>query len=147
MTDGKVPPHITISAFQSLNEEKVLSSVEKIAAMIKSDTITWVSVGQFLPYVVFLSPVLCKYLHDMSSMIYEEIKQIDQTIINPYYMPFQWFPHTTIGKKLSQEEMQIACQVLHSEFSMFSGRVTRIGLAKTNPYTVISEYILNSEVK
>ena len=49
-------------------------------------------------------------------------------------MPFNWIPHTTIGKKLSKEEMKIAFDVLQNSFGMFSGRVVKIGVAKTNPY-------------
>ena len=47
---------------------------------------------------------------------------------------FGWLPHTTIAKKLSQEEMRTAFMVLQESFGMFFGDVVRIGLAKTNPY-------------
>ena len=134
MTDGNVPPHITISAFETKNEEQVIKALEKVASRIKSGQLQWVSVGQFFPYVIYLTPVLNEYLHSMSQEIYVSLKDIDDTEISPYYRPFQWLPHTTIGKKLSQEEMQIAFEILQKNFAMFRGRVTKIGLAKTNPY-------------
>ena len=54
--------------------------------------------------------------------------------ISKYYRPFQWIPHTTIGKKLERDEMTTAFAVMQNQFGTFSGKVTHIGLAKTNPY-------------
>ena len=139
MTDGKVPPHITISAFESKNEERVIKELENAANRVKSGKLQWVTVGQFLPYVIYIAPVLNEYLHSMSQEIYESLKNIEDTKISPYYRPFQWLPHTTIGKKLSQEEMSIAFDILQKNFTMFDGTVTKIGLAKTNPYRDIFE--------
>ena len=70
------------------------------------------------------------------------LEKIEDTIISPYYRPFQWLPHTTIGKKLSNEEMQVAFQILQNDFSLFDGTVVKIGLAKTNPYTDIISWEL-----
>lgn len=134
MIDGKVPPHITISALETKNEEQIIEALEKAVSRIKSEQLQWVSVGQFFPYVIYLTPVLNEYLHSMSQEVYESLKDTGDTEISPYYRPFQWLPHTTIGKKLSQEEMRIAFEIVQKNFSMFNGRVTKIGLAKTNPY-------------
>ena len=134
MIDGKVPPHITISALETKNEEQIIEALEKAVSRIKSEQLQWVSVGQFFPYVIYLTPVLNEYLHSMSQEVYESLKDTGDTEISPYYRPFQWLPHTTIGKKLSQEEMCIAFEIVQKNFSMFNGRVTKIGLAKTNPY-------------
>ncbi|WP_455794959.1 hypothetical protein [Clostridium butyricum] len=57
-------------------------------------------------------------------------------------MPVQWVPHTTIEKKLSEEEMIIAFKTLQIILKIFSGQVTKIGLAKTNPYEEIKVWIL-----
>ena len=53
-------------------------------------------------------------------------------------------PHTTIAKKLSDEELFAAFQELNKSFSIFSGLVTRIALSKTNPYEDIVVWDLNS---
>ena len=134
MTDGKVPPHITISALETKNEEQVIAALEKVVSRIKSGQLQWVSVGQFLPYVIYIAPVLNEYLHSLSVEIYESMQGIDDTEISVYYRPFQWLPHTTIGKKLSQKEMGIAFETMQRSFAVVSGCVTKIGLAKTNPY-------------
>ncbi len=142
MIDGNVPPHITISAFETKQEAKVIETLEAVVYKLSRGQLQWAFVGEFFPYVIYLAPVLNEYLHSMSKTIYDSVVEIEDTKISPYYRPFQWLPHTTIGKKLSKEEMKSAFEVLQNDFAMFSGTVTRIGLAKTNPYTELINWEL-----
>lgn len=142
MLDGQVPPHITISAFEAANEKEILNILEKTVSSVEPGILQWVSVGQFFPYVLFLSPVLNEYLHNLCIDVYNAVKTVDNIRISRFYRPFQWMPHTTIGKKMSQEEMQAGFAVMQKNFSMFSGQVVRIGLAKTNPYQDIADWVL-----
>lgn len=142
MLDGKVPPHITISSFETKDVSQVTSLLEQNIAGLQQGMIQWTSVGVFLPYVIYLSPVLSTYLHGLSKEITNTLKQLEEIRLSPYYQPFSWVPHTTIGKKLSKEEMQIAFQVLQHQFGPFEGRITKLGLAKTNPYEDIVIYNL-----
>ena len=73
------------------------------------------------------------------------IINIEETKLRKCYQPFQWLPHTTIGKKLSEEEMVKAFMALQKSFGMFEGNVIRIGLAKTNPYEDIASWELLSK--
>ena len=140
MLDGNVPPHITISSFETRQEKEAIHCLEKYAEKLSQGTLQWASVGVFLPYVIYLSPVLNEYLHTMSVEIYNSISEIEDIAISPYYRPFQWQPHTTIGKKLSKEEMLTAFHILQNQFGYFEGTVTKIGLAKTNPYEDLVTY-------
>ena len=142
MLDGNVPPHITISAFETKQEEKVIEALGKAANQMKSEKLQWASVGEFFPYVIYLAPVLNDYLHSLSQKVYDSIKEVKGIQFSPHYQPFQWLPHTTIGKKLLKEEMKTAFEVMQNNFAMFSGTVTKIGLAKTNPYTDIVSWEL-----
>ena len=139
MIDNRIPPHITISAFETKNEEQVIHNLKEITKHMQTGFIQWATVGQFFPYVIYLAPVLSKYLHDLSDEIYSGLSNIENINFSPYYRPFQWFPHTTIGKQLAFDEMKKAFDVLQGTFAPFSGQVVRIGLAKTNPYTEIWE--------
>lgn len=134
MIEAKVPPHITISAFETRMEHEAVRLLEKNVARLKSGTLTWVSVGVFLPYVLYLAPVLNEYLHGLSSDIYKMLSEKEEISVSKYYRPFQWLPHTTIGRKLSAEEMQTAFRVMQEQFGVFSGQVIEIGLARTNPH-------------
>ena len=143
MLDGSVPPHITISAFETTDEQAAIDAMNRVVSRLQRGFLEWVSVGQFSPYVIFLSPVLSEYLHEMSVQISSELQKADEVKISPYYQPFHWLPHTTIGKKLSKEEMKVAFDVLQNCFSPLSGEVVRIGLAKPNPHRDIASWELS----
>ena len=140
-----VPSHITISSFSAVKEEVIISMLEKQAEKLKQDSLQWVSVGMFLPYVIYLMPVLNEYLHTISQEIYDSLVKLDDVEISRFYRPFQWIPHTTVGKKLSKEEMAAAFRVVQNQFGVFDGRVTHIGLAKTNPYKEIVVFELGMD--
>lgn len=142
MLEGNVPPHITISSFETRQELEAIHCLEKCAEKLKQGTLQWASVGVFLPYVIYLAPVLNEYLHTMSVEIYSSMEKIEDISISPYYRPFQWMPHTTIGKKLTKEEMLASFHLLQNQFGYFEGTVTKIGLAKTNPYEDLVTYDL-----
>lgn len=134
MKDAKVPPHMTIAAFESKNQEKVKQNIGQIFPAFKQGSVQWVSVGMFLPYVLYLSPVLNEYLHNLSVQIYQSLSTIEEIAVSRYYRPFQWMPHTTVGKKMSIDEMRAGLQVMQKHFVPFYGKVVKIGVAKTNPY-------------
>lgn len=142
MLDGNVPPHITVSAFEALQEEQVIEVLSGVIRNLKKDSLQWVSVGQFFPYVLYITPVLNEYLHDISVQISTALLQIDGVMISPYYQPFHWLPHSTIGKTLTKEQMSIAFDVMQNSFGMFEGQVVRIGLAKPNPHRDIMSWEL-----
>ena len=134
MSDQNVPPHITISAFASKNEKEIIKNLEKTFSNWKQGTIQWVSIGAFLPHVIYLAPVLSQYLQELSVAAYECIQQAGNTNVHPCYYPMHWMPHTTIGKTLEKEQMQTAFQALQESFGIFTGTAVQIGLAKTNPF-------------
>ena len=134
MSDQNVPPHITISAFATKNEKEIIKKLEKTFSNWKQSTIQWVSIGTFLPHVIYLAPVLSQYLQELSVAAYECIQQAGNTNVHPCYYPMHWMPHTTIGKTLEKEQMQAAFQALQESFRIFTGTAVQIGLAKTNPY-------------
>lgn len=143
MPDNHVPPHITISSFQTKQENCVIDLLEQRMENRKAGTIQWVSVGTFFPHVIYLTPVLNEYLHTLSLEIYECLTQVEDITIGACYQPFSWLPHTTIGKTLTGEEMQEAFLLLQNTFAPFSGQITKIGLAKTNPYEDLAVFELS----
>ena len=142
MLEGKVPPHITVSAFETQNEAAVMEVLDSLAHNLKKGNLTWASVGQFFPYVIYMTPVLNEYLHGIAGSIYDVLSAVEKVQVNAHYMPFQWIPHTTIAKKLSKEQMKTAFEVLQDSFGMFEGEVVRIGLANANPHRDIATWEL-----
>lgn len=144
MVDGNVPPHITISAFETKQEKEVIEKLEVCAKELTQGELLWVSVGTFLPHVIYVAPVLNEYLHNMSIDVFDILKEMEDTIIRKCYQPFQWLPHTTIGKTLTKDQLRESFTVLQEQFAVFEGMVTKIGLAKTNPYTELALFDLKS---
>lgn len=145
MIAGNVPPHITVTAFESKQEEEVLQRLQIVTESLMQGNLRWVSVGTFLPNVIFTAPVLNAYLQNMMQTIYGQMESVGETIMNPFYKPFQWVPHTTIGKLMTKEQLQEAFAVMQEHFVPFEGTVTKIGLAKTNPYTELALFELKEQ--
>ena len=135
MLDGNVPPHITISAFEAESEVIAREIFLQGAKALKSGNVQWVSIGTFLPGVIYITPVLNKYLHELSEIFYQEVSKMQGVNADYKYLPYSWLPHSTLAKRLSKEQLTTAFLVMQNHFSPFDGRVTQIGLAKTNPYT------------
>lgn len=142
MIEGHIPPHLTLSAFEGVRQEQMLKTLTPQLARLPGGRIQWVSVGTFLPYVLYIAPVLNEDLHSISSGIYQAVIQMEGISVSKYYRPFQWMPHTTIAKKLSKEEMLLALEAMQNQFVPFYGQITQIGIAKTNPYTDLALFEL-----
>lgn len=137
MVDHAVPPHITVSAFETKNIQQVIAQLEANATSLQGGLIDWVTVGQFFPSVIYMAPVLGETLHGLAVFVHDIIRIVDGVTFSKCYQPLSWFPHATIGKTLTQEEMLQAFESLQHKFAPFSGEVVRIELAKKNPYSVL----------
>ncbi len=149
MIDGEVPPHITISSFDTDDEEAaktvlmdLLNIVDEKEALT-GGKVFFASVGSFVPRTLFLAPVLNEYLQNLQEVMYASLEEhgrnSDNWKISRQYRPYSWFPHTTLAKKLEKEEIVRAFEMIQNEFTPFYANVVRIGLAISNPY----EDILN----
>ena len=135
MLDGNVPPHITISAFQATSDSIAREIFLQGVKSVKDGSVQWVSVGLFLSGVIYLAAILNQYLQELTETFYRETTKIQGVIVNHKYMPYSWLPHSTLAKQLSEEQMATAVEIMQRRFGPFCGKVTRIGLSKTNPYT------------
>ncbi|MGN0513440.1 MAG: 2'-5' RNA ligase family protein [Lachnospiraceae bacterium] len=142
MTDNHVPPHMTISAIEARSVQILKPVFIGLQGKIRQGKIKFVSVGQLLPYVMYVTPVLNEYLLDVSKQVYEAVKDIPETAVSRYYQPLSWLPHVTVGKKLDKEQMIKALGVLQEGFAPFDATVTQIGLAKVNPHEDVERFEL-----
>ena len=122
MTDNHVPPHLTISSLEARSVEVLLPCMEQLRDKIPQGTVSFVSIGALLPYVLYVTPVLNTYLQELSQQICSSVSQM------------QWLPHVTLGKTLTKEQLQTAFAVMQERFVPFDGKVVSLGLAKTNPH-------------
>jgi len=136
MTENQVPPHITIAALETRNEQALLEKIEKclLEKQVKQGEVRFVSAGVFLPSILYIQPVLNGYLHGMSVVLNDAIREIPDAKVSNCYQPFSWLPHMTIGKQLTNEQMTAAFEVIQKQFVPITGQVTKIGIAKPNPH-------------
>lgn len=145
MLEAKVPPHITLCALECGDEELFKTRLEMLQDNLKQGSLQWVSVGTFLPGVIFLQPVLNEYLQGLMEQVHVCVQDLPGVKIKPCYKPFSWLPHSTVAKKLTPEELRIAFEVLQKEFTVFEGKVVRICLAKMNPHREIASWELRGK--
>jgi len=138
MTDHNVPPHMTICAIEAKSIEELVPAFESLNGRIKGGDIQFVSTGQLLPYVFYITPVLNDHLQDMSKTIYDAFAGIPQTSISRFYKPSSWLPHVTVAKTLSKEQMQEAFKIMQNEFTPFDSHIVRLGLSRVNPHIDVS---------
>lgn len=134
MNDNDIPPHITVAAMETRDEEKAISAIEEGLSNIEQGEVRFVSVGAFLPQVAYIEPVMNEYLYGLAVTLNEVLKDLPDTKISACYQPFSWLPHTTVGKQLSEEELRSAFEILQKHFVPITGKVVKIGIAKPNPH-------------
>ena len=133
MTENHVPPHMTLCAFDAPDEETAKRLFEEMSLPVAGD-VQLVSLGAFLPHVLYVGAVYCEYLHRLSLCVDSVLKRDTSVRIRQAYRPFSWIPHVTIGKQLTKVELNRAFAVLQERFHVIKGSVVRIGLSATNPY-------------
>lgn len=137
MVKYSVPPHMTVAAVQNADEDVLVRIMAEAAGNFKSGEINIVSVGAFLPGVLYAMPVLNEYLHNLCSRINDSLSDVEGISLDKKYQPFSWVPHITLAKKLDNSQLLKGIEVLQNEFGAFKGKVVRLGLARTNPYEEI----------
>ena len=143
MTDGKVPPHITVGAFETKYSQAELEEVLRpMFEGVCMGKVQLVSVGTFQTSSIFISAVYNEYLHEMCKSVCRVLENVDNTVIRRNYQPFHWLPHVTIGKTLTREQQLIAFEELQKCFGPLEVNVVKIGLSKTNPYMDVFLYEL-----
>lgn len=142
MMDNRVPPHLTISQIEARGVDVLVPNMQMLEGKLKQGQIRFVSVGQLFPYVIYATPVLNEYLQGLSKQVYDAVSGIKETTVSRYYMPMSWLPHVTLGKTLSKIQMQNAFKVMQDRFVPFTGTVTELGLARTNPHEDVLRFKL-----
>jgi 2'-5' RNA ligase len=142
MTDNHVPPHLTLLAIEARDVKTLALGFESLEGKLNATSIHIVTMGQMLPYVMYVAPVLDSALFGLQNTVTDAFKTIPETTISKYYLPYSWFPHITLAKKLQKDQMQTAFCVMQERFQPIKGAITKIGLAKVNPHKDICMYHL-----
>lgn len=140
MLDNRIPPHITIASCGCGREDMLAAEMERVVKTWRQGAVEWVAVGSFKPHVLFFAPVLNSYLHELCVSANALLSELCGERSFGYYQPFRWFPHVTIARTLSEEQMRKGFQVLQANFQPFSGRAVEVGLAGSHPHQDIKRW-------
>ena len=146
MKQSKIPPHITVSALVSDNEETLLSEMESIAEAMTKDFIWFANIGIFNPFVVYLGPVMNEFLQNTCRTVNERLLQYADVGNRGRYLPNQWVPHAAIVVKLTPDAIKEAFAIVQEKFTAFGATAEKIVLARAEPYEELISWKLKEQV-
>ena len=145
MTNKNIPAHLTLATLHDYDEKMMIDQLNEVIKNMNSGFIDVVAIGTFLKNTIYLTPVLNKYLHELSFQINAVIDKIDIHREHNRYKPYHWLPHITIARKLNDKELKIAFESLNQIFSPMTIKMTHIALSKSHPYQDIYVWKLKGE--
>ena len=137
-----IPPHITVSAIVSDNEDILIAEMEHIACNKNKGTIVFVNIGIFNPYVIYLGTVMNDFLQSTCRTVNERLLKYAEVGNRGRYLPNQWVPHAGIAVKLSPEALKEAFAIVQRKFSASEATAERIVLVRAEPYKELRSWIL-----
>ena len=145
MKQSKIPPHVTVSALVSDNEEALLSEMESIAESMAKSFIWFANIGIFNPFVIYLGPVMNEFLQTTCKTVNERLLQYADVGNRGRYLPNQWVPHAAIVVKLTPDTIKEAFAIVQEKFSAFGATAEKIVLARAEPYEELKSWKLKEQ--
>ena len=142
MKQSKIPPHVTVSALVSDDEESLLLEMEKIAETLNKEFLWFANIGVFNPFVIYLGPVMNEFLQNTCRTVNERLLQYAEVGNRGRYLPNQWVPHAGIAVKLTPEALKEAFAIVQEKFSAFGATVEKIVLVRAEPYEELRSWNL-----
>lgn len=142
MKKSEIPPHVTVSALVSDNEDALLTEMESIVAAMKKGYIWFANIGVFNPLVIYLGPVMNEFLYSTCKTVNERLLQYAEVGNRGNYLPYQWVPHAAIAVKLTPDALKDAFAIVQEKFTAFGATVEKIVLARAVPYEEIRSWEL-----
>ena len=142
MKQSKIPPHVTVSALVSDNEEVLLSEMESISETIRKDFVCFANIGVFNPLVIYIGPVMNEFLYSTCKTVNERLLKYADVGNRGRYLPNQWVPHAAIAVKLTPEALKDAFSIVQEKFTAFGATAEKIVLARAEPYEELRSWKL-----
>jgi 2'-5' RNA ligase len=140
--DG-VEPHIALARYDDVDSEKLEQLFrEFIKTEISRFELYFDSVSVFpITKVTYLQPNVSRELSALMNMVHNYFK----IQCSPFYTENRWFPHVSIAKNNTNEELKTAVNFIVDYFVPHHIKVTRIGLveiSKGSCKTLISKDLI-----
>ena len=146
MKKSNIPPHVTVSALVSDNEEALLSEMDSIAETMNKDFIWFANIGVFNPLVIYLGPVMNEFLQNTCRTVNERLLKYAEVGNRGRYLPNQWVPHAGIAVKLTLDALKESFTIVQEKFSAFGATAERIVLARAEPYQELKAWELKERL-
>lgn len=130
-----IPPHITIAMLKAQDSDVLCQKINSIIDDFFVQEIIIAGIGLFQIKVVYLQPVLNKYLYSISIKINTTFEQEQQE--NSKYILYNWIPHISIAKRLTDIEQLDVIKLLQAEKFPRTAQICRLGLERAKPYKSI----------
>ncbi len=135
-----IPPHITVAMLKAQDSDILCQKIDTIINEFFAQEITIAGIGLFQTKVVYLQPVLNWYLHNISVKINNTFLQEQQK--DNKYIPYNWIPHISIAKRLTDTEQLDVIKLLQGEKFPRQATICHIGLERAKPYKSIKMWAL-----
>ena len=140
-----ITPHITISAIEGDDEEAIKEKAEKLSEELSRGEIAVASIGVFNPFVLYLAPLVNKYLMESSEIANDIMLKVSEIGNYGRYLPYNWVPHMAVAMKMDREGLYRGFKKLSEIFTPFRAEIKRMALIKweeDNPYQELAVYEL-----
>lgn len=135
-----IPPHITVAMLKAQDSDILGQKIDTIINEFFIQEILIAGIGLFQTKVVYLQPVLNWYLHNISVRINDTFAQEQQK--DNKYIPYNWIPHISIAKRLTDTEQIDVIKLLQKEKFPRQAKICYIGLERAKPYKSIKMWAL-----
>lgn len=136
MVENNIKPHLSISLFEyNGNINSIIELLDKyIPKMnINVGNIILASIGIFNPNVLYIAPVVNKYLLELNEKINELLYNNGDIKLDINYTSGQWVPHISLAVKLDKNELKNGINVLINNFQKISANINRVALEECEP--------------
>jgi 2'-5' RNA ligase len=143
MVNNNIPPHITISLFQYNRKiDTIIETMDKNISVFGKGSVTLASMGIFNSNVLFITPIMNKFLLESNKKIVDIIRQNDRIILDENYIGNNWVPHISLAVRLNEEELINGLKTAIKNNTVTDVKINRIAIAECNPYKDIKTWKL-----
>ncbi|TYB31169.1 MAG: 2'-5' RNA ligase family protein [Candidatus Mcinerneyibacterium aminivorans] len=134
MIDSKSTPHISLAEYSDILAGRFEDEIRRFSRLIKPFEVRFFGFGYFPTEerVLYLNPKVSKYLLRVHNDFNQQFVDFNDNI-NPYYLPENWVPHSTLGKNFSEEDLKKSLIELSKDFKPFAVEVNRISVVEFYP--------------
>jgi 2'-5' RNA ligase len=137
-------PHISLTGFDESPPPELIPTLRNFAQSIAALELTLGSVGVFPgeQAVVFLSPVVTPTLLEVHNRLHTLLQPMNIQM-NPYFLPGNWVPHSTMAMRMNPAAVPEAVMVCLQSGAFGSARLIELGLVQFPPVEEVALFPLS----